>query len=51
MYTNAKDYDINSSFKGFKSGTAVSMKNLSGVIAQIPSMSSIAVDTLIGALL
>lgn len=51
MYTNAKNYDINSSFKGFKSGTAVSMKNLSSVMAQIPSMNSIAVDTLIGALL
>ena len=51
MYTNAKNYDIGSSFKGFKSGTAVNMKNLSSVMAQIPSMSSIAVDTLIGALL
>lgn len=51
MYTNAKNYDINSSFKGFKSGTAVSMKNLGSIMAQIPTMSSIAVDTLIGALL
>lgn len=50
-YVNAKNYDLNQSFNGFRAGSPIKLSHLSGILAQIPTLNYAATDTLIGALM
>ena len=50
-YVNQKNYDLGKDFKGFSSGAAISLATFEEVANQIPTMSELASQNLIGALM